>query len=91
MRRLSRILAGLHCSSKEMHRRRFASVAGVTLMLVGLTASDAGGVTTIPVLWTAGGLDAGTTGAGQAARMTADASGGNSPYSNIAGARTLRR
>ena len=29
-------------------------------------------VPTLPVLWTAGGLDAGNTGAGQAARMTSD-------------------
>jgi len=43
--------------------------------LIGITAAPSVAATTLPVLWTAGGLDAGSTGAGQAARMTVDASG----------------
>ena len=89
MRRLSRILAWVHRSSKEMHRRRSVSVVGMILMLIGLTASGAGGATTIPVRWSAGGLDAGTTGAGQAARMTSDASGNVAVVSGPAGGRDL--
>jgi PKD domain-containing protein/fibronectin type III domain protein/putative pyrroloquinoline-quinone binding quinoprotein len=49
-----------------------------TLMLDGVTASLAVGATTIPTLWTAGGLSAGTDSAGQAARMAAD------PWGNVA-------
>jgi PKD repeat protein len=46
---------------------------GAAAILIG--AATAIAVTAIPVLWTAGGLDAGTTGAGQAARMAADGMG----------------
>ena len=41
--------------------------------------------TTVPVLWTAGGLDAGTTGAGQASRIAADVLGNVSVVSGPAG------
>ena len=43
-----------------------ASVVGVAAIMA---------ASTIPVLWTAGGLDAGSTSAGQSARMTVDALG----------------
>ena len=85
MGRLSRVLAGRQRSSKGMRRRRSVGVIGVTLMLIGLMTSGVAGATTLPVLWTAGGLDAGTTGAGQAARMTADAAGNVAIVSGPAG------
>ena len=43
---------------------------------------------TIPVLWTAGGLDAGTTSAGQSARMTVDALGNVAIVSGPVGIRS---
>ena len=46
--------------------------------------------TTVPVLWTAGGLDAGTTGAGQAARMAVDALGNVAVVSGPSGGRDLQ-
>jgi len=64
-------------------------IAGVALMLSGISAGSAKGATTIPVLWTAGGLDAGTTSAGQAARMTSDAVGNVAVVSGPAGGRDL--
>ena len=44
----------------------------VALGLAVAPGSSSLAATTLPTLWTAGGLDAGTTGAGQAARITAD-------------------
>ena len=61
----------------------------VTLTLIGITAGFAVGATTLSVLWTAGGLDAGSTGAGQAARMTSDAAGNVAVVSGPAGGRDL--
>jgi hypothetical protein len=58
-------------------------------MLFGITAGSARGATTVPVQWTAGGLDAGITGAGQAARMTADAAGNVAVVSGPADGRDL--
>ena len=56
----------------RFHERTAALIA-LVLILIGtgvvLLAAN------LPVLWTAGGLDAGTTGAGQAARMAVDAAG----------------
>ena len=75
MRRPLRILAGVHRSWGEMPRRWVAGVVGVTLMLIGITASGAVAATTLPVLWTAGGLSAGLDSAGNAARIASDASG----------------
>lgn len=54
------------------HKKTAALMAAV-LLLIGTAAVIA--ATTIPVLWSAGGLDAGTTGAGQSARMAVDAMG----------------
>jgi len=54
--------------------RPMAAVAA-TLVLIGVTAAAGPRVVTVPVLWTAGGLSAGTFSAGQAARMASDASG----------------
>ncbi len=64
-------------------------LAGTAAMLIGLAPGSAEGATTIPVLWTAGGLDAGTTGAGQAARVTCDAAGNVSAVSGPSGGRDL--
>jgi PKD repeat protein len=89
MTRLSRVLAGVPSAPKKMSRRRLVGAAGVTLMLAGITAGFAGAATTIPVLWSAGGLDAGTTGAGQAGRMTTDAAGNVAVVSGPSGGRDL--
>ena len=56
----------------RFHRRTAALIA-VVLILIGTGAVLL--AANLPVLWTAGGLDAGTTGAGQSARMAADAMG----------------
>jgi hypothetical protein len=48
---------------------------GLEDKLIDIAASSNLAATTIPLLWTAGGLDSGSTGAGQAARMAVDASG----------------
>lgn len=89
MRRLSRKRVGVDCGSKEAHWRQLVGAVAVTLMLIGLTAGSAGGATALPVLWTAGGLDAGTTGAGQAGRLTSDAAGNVAVVSGPAGGRDL--
>jgi hypothetical protein len=56
----------------RFHRRTAALIA-VVLILIGTGAVLL--ATNLPVLWTAGGLDAGTTGAGQSAKMAVDAMG----------------
>jgi PKD repeat protein len=58
-------------------------------MLVGVTATVVVAATTIPVLWTAGGLSAGTDSAGQAARIATDAWGNVAVVSGPANARDL--
>ena len=54
---------------------RLVAAAGTGLVLAGLVAGSAAGATRLPVLWEAGGLDAGSTGAGQAARIASDPAG----------------
>ena len=54
---------------------RAARAAAATMISAGLAAGLAIAAPTLTELWTAGGLDAGTTGAGQAARMAVDAAG----------------
>ena len=56
----------------RFHRRTAALIA-VVLILIGTGAVLL--AANLPVLWTAGGLDAGTTGAGQSAKMAVDAMG----------------
>ena len=56
----------------RFHRRTAALIA-VVLILIGTGAVLL--AANLPVLWTAGGLDAGTTGTGQSARMAVDAMG----------------
>ena len=57
---------------------RLVAAAVTGLVMAGLVAGSATGATRLPVLWEAGGLDAGSTGAGQAARITSD------PVGNVA-------
>ena len=54
-------------------QRRTAALVAAVLILIGTGAVLL--AANLPVLWTAGGLDAGTTGAGQSARMAVDAMG----------------
>lgn len=56
------------------HPRRVSLVL-VTVLLLGIATVPAFAATALTPLWTAGGLDAGTSGAGQAARIASDASG----------------
>ena len=56
-------------------------------MLLGSMSAFA--ATVVPVLWTGGGLDAGTTGAGQAARITSDYLGNVAVVSGPAGGREM--
>lgn len=53
----------------------FLSVFIISLAMQKFTAGPAAAATTVPALWTAGGLSAGNDSAGQAARMAVDASG----------------
>ena len=66
---------------------RVVGMAVAVVILVGAAVASA--ATTVPILWTAGGLDAGTSGAGQAARITSDASGNVAVVSGPAGGRDL--
>ena len=61
----------------------------ISLAIQPFTASPAVAATTLPVLWTAGGLSAGIDSAGNAARMTTDASGNVAVVSGPAGGRDL--
>ena len=61
----------------------------VSLTMQPFTANPAVAATTLPVLWTAGGLSAGNDGVGQAARMAADASGNIAIVSGPAGGSLL--
>ena len=85
-RLFSAISAALRCHSRAINIRTIAGVLGVLPMLF---ASIATAATTIPVLWSAGGLDAGTTGAGQAARIASDAAGNVAVVSGPSGGRNL--
>jgi hypothetical protein len=81
----------LNRTSRGIGRRRLAGVGvvGAMLLLLGVTAGTASGVGTLPVLWTAGGLDPGATGAGQAGRLTSDAVGNVAVVSGPTGGRDL--
>ncbi len=75
--------------SRKVRRRRLVGAVAVIVTLVGLTAGAAGGAGLLPVLWTAGGLDPGATGAGQASRLTSDAVGNVAVVSGPAQSRYL--
>ncbi len=66
----------------------YRSVCAFLSALV-LTIGTAAAATTPPVLWTAGGVDAGTGGAGQASRMAVDTAGNLTVVSGPAGGRLL--
>ncbi len=85
MTRLSSKRTPVHRRSSEAYRGRFVGALVVALTLVGLAAGSAGGAGMLPVLWTAGGLDPGTTGAGQAGRLTSDAANNVAVVSGPAG------
>ena len=57
------------------HWRGLIAVVGAFLLAVGVAGGVAGAATTLPVLWSAGGLSAGGNSAGNSARLTVDASG----------------
>lgn len=86
--RIMASLAARQCHSHEVRRPRLAGVAA-TLMLIGSMVVGIGGASIIPALWTAGGLSAGTTSAGQAGRVTADPSGNLAIVSGPAQGRDL--
>jgi PKD repeat protein len=65
------------------------AVCIISLAMQPFAASPALAATTIPVLWTAGGLSAGTDSAGQAARIASDASGNIAVVSGPSGGRDL--
>jgi PKD repeat protein len=67
-------------------RRRIGAILAVTL-LVGAVASPARATTTLPVLWTAGGLSAGLDSAGNAGQIAADAAGDVAVASGPSGGR----
>jgi hypothetical protein len=89
MRTLSRGSDGTRRVPAGNQWRRFAAAAGVTLALIAAMANPASAATTLPVLWTAGGIDSGNTGAGNAARIAADSSGNVAVVSGPALARNL--
>lgn len=89
MRRMARVLARVHRGSKEMQSGRFVGVIGVTLMLIGIMVSGVEGATTVPVLWTAGGLSAGLDSAGNASRIATDDLGNVAVVSGPSGGRDL--
>ena len=70
-------------------RRLFLAVCLISLAIPSLIGTPALAATTPSLLWTAGGLDAGTTGAGQSARMATDASGNVAVVSGPSGGRDL--
>ena len=71
----SRLLRWLNQEGVTMRLRKWTTgvIVGAASVLLATVAMMA--ASTIPALWTAGGLDAGTTGAGQSARMAVDAMG----------------
>ena len=71
------------------HRMLAAAPAAVILVLVAGMSLAVGAATLLSELWTAGGLSAGTDSAGQAARITSDASGNVAVVSGPSGGRDL--
>jgi PKD repeat protein len=89
MRSLSRSLGEAQVGAGAVRWTSGAGPLGVMLILLGLTPSPAVGAASVPVLWTAGGLSAGTDSAGQAARIATDAWGNVAVVSGPALARDL--
>ena len=75
---------------REPSRLRRWSATSLWVAVLALAMSMvAGAATTPPELWTAGGLDAGSSGAGQASRMAVDTGGNVFVVSGPAGGRLL--
>ncbi len=72
-----------------MRRLRIPAATALVLALV-WTAAPSGAADTLPILWEAGGLSAGTFSAGQAQRVAADAAGNVAIVSGPADAVQLR-
>lgn len=70
-------------------RGLFLAACLLSLAIPAFVGIPAFAATTPPVLWTAGGLDAGNTGAGQAARIATDPSGNVAVVSGPSGGRDL--
>ena len=68
---------------------RTSRILAAALIVAGIASGVARGATTLPVVWSAGGLDAGTTGAGQAARIASDPAGNVAVVSGPAASRDL--
>lgn len=66
---MGRLLNG---SNRTGRGSRLWVALAMTVTLIGVAVSAAEAVTAPTVLWTAGGLSAGTDGVGNAARMTVD-------------------
>jgi len=89
MIKLAGILARLIGPFDGRFAPRVARSAGATMIAAGFAAGLAIAASTLTELWTAGGLDAGTTGAGQAARMAVDTAGNVAIVSGPSGGRDL--
>jgi len=89
MRSLSRSLEDVQIGAGAVLWSSGAGALGVMLILLGITASPVIGAPSVPTLWTAGGLSAGTDSAGQAARIATDAWGNVAVVSGPALARDL--
>ena len=75
----------MRTSMSPFRRVSWSTGLGVTVWALVLSALAAAAATTPPVLWTAGGLDAGNGGAGQASRMAVDTAGNVTVVSGPAG------
>jgi Fibronectin type III domain len=69
-----------------MRAQRLSLALLASIVVTSVAAGAAAAAPALPVLWTAGGLDAGTTGAGQAARIASDPAGNVAVVSGPAGA-----
>src|SRR5512134_3994920 len=89
MRGFSRGLAEPKVCAGAMRWTGRAGAIGLMLILSGLAVAPVIGAPGVPILWTAGGLSAGTDSAGQAARIATDAWGNVAVVSGPAGGRLL--
>ena len=78
--------------SRNLKRLAVSSLAAILILALALQLFSAGpalAAPALPVLWTAGGLSAGTDSAGQAARIAVDAAGNVAVVSGPSGGRDL--
>ena len=78
---------GVRAASFHNNIQRIAGLAVAGLILLATVVASA--AETVPVLWTAGGLDSGSSGAGQAGRICVDATGNVAVVSGGAGGSLL--